>query len=48
VQQRIDDNRKRAEELRACQQKAIAEHQGDPLGLARAISACQQAARPPR
>lgn len=48
VQQRIDENRKRAEELRACQQKAIADHQGDPLGVAKAIAECQQAARPPR
>jgi hypothetical protein len=48
LQQRVDENRRRIEELRACQQKAIADHQGDPPGLAKAISECQQAARPPR
>jgi hypothetical protein len=45
VQQRVDDGRKRAEELQACQQKAIAEHQGDRQGLVQAITECQQAAR---
>ena len=48
VQQRVDEGRKRAEELQACQQKAIAEHQGDRQGLVQAITDCQQAARQAR
>lgn len=45
VQQRIDDQKRRAEELRACQQQAAKEHSGNPLALARALGACRQAAQ---
>jgi hypothetical protein len=44
LQQRLDDAQRRAEDQRACQQKAVKDHQGDPQGLAQALNACRQPA----
>jgi hypothetical protein len=40
AQQRIEENRKRAQEMAACQQQAIKDHPADPAGLAQALAAC--------
>jgi hypothetical protein len=40
AQQRIEENRKRAQEMAACQQQAIKDHPADPAGLAQALTAC--------
>ena len=44
AQQRMEENRRRAQERVACQQQAIKDHQGDPAALSQALAACN----PPR
>ena len=46
VQAQIDENKRRAEELKACRDQAMKEHAANPLALARALGACRDAARP--
>jgi hypothetical protein len=46
VQQQIDDQKRRSEQLKACQQQAVKEHASNPLALAQALGACRQAAQP--
>lgn len=41
-----DDNQKRAEELRTCNEKAVKDHAGDQAGMLTALQACRDAARP--
>jgi len=48
VQQQMDENKRRAEQMKACQEQAVKEHATNPLALARALSACRQAAQPAR
>ena len=48
VQQQIDENKRRAEQMKACQEQAVKDHATNPLALARAMSACRQAAQPAR
>ena len=45
VQQRIEENRRRAQERIACQQQAIKDHQGDPAALSQALVACNPRTR---
>jgi hypothetical protein len=40
LRQRVEENRKRAQELAACQQQAIKDHRNDPAGLTQALAAC--------
>lgn len=40
AQQRIEENRRRAQERAACQQEAIKDHPADPAGLSQALAAC--------
>ncbi len=40
ARQRIEENRRRAQERAACQQQAIKDHPADPAGLTQALAAC--------
>ena len=40
AQQRLEENRRRAQERAACQQQAIKDHPADPAGLSQALAAC--------
>jgi hypothetical protein len=45
VQQQIQDNQKRAEELRTCNEKAVKDHPGDQAAMLQALQVCRDAAQ---
>jgi hypothetical protein len=45
AQQRLEENRRRAQERATCQQQAIKDHPADPAGLTQALAACNPRTR---